>query len=98
LRRGAGKLRDGCERRLSGLGLKAHSNHIKRGDWIDLLALDETRVERSGIPSSEVNRLPDIAESIFCPAVMSISTSSLSPDIAIVEETPGIGLSPCMLS
>lgn len=51
----------------------------------------------NAIPSSEVSKLPDIAESIFWPAVMSTSNPS-SPDTDIDGGMPGRGSFPCILS
>ena len=50
------------------------------------------------LPNNDVNKLPDMADIIFCVAVSSTSTSSISPDMAIVDETPGMGSSPGILS
>lgn len=53
--------------------------------------------ERDYILVSEVNMLPDIADIIFCPAVMSSSTKSPA-DMAIVGDLVGMGSAGCILS
>lgn len=47
-------------------------------------------IVRSNVPSRDVRRLPETAESIFCPADMSVSTSWISGSLAssMVTELP----------
>lgn len=54
-----------------------------------ILVYISSREGKSYIPRSAVSKLPDIADSIFWPAVISMSTSSLSIFVAMMGAASG---------
>lgn len=81
-------------RRCNVLGLEPYPNNIERRYWwrisfvISLLPTNFGR-EQVHLPRSEVRRLPHVAESIFCPAVIS-SVVPVPPLIwGLREPAPG---------
>lgn len=76
-----GGAREVCDGGLEGgvgLGLETDADDVEGGDWVGLLAgvdkIAKTGVKRKCVtlPINEVNKLPDTADSIFCPVVISI--------------------------
>lgn len=56
------------------MGLEADADDIEGGDWVGLLAkYNRMGGVRRSVPINDVNKLPDTADSIFCPVVISTS-------------------------